>query len=142
MRILIAFFTLFLVSSFSKPVQHSSNYIKIVVTGMKEIKGKVRVGIFNSPDGFPVTGNQYKGFEYPVTGTKMTITIPNIEKGKYAIGIMQDLNGNGKLDKNVIGYPSEIYGFSNNSRGTFSAPTYESASFYHDGSTTLNIEMY
>ncbi len=109
---------------------------------MEVSKGNIRVGIFKSQKGFPVTGNQYKGFEYPSKGNKMTIEIPNIPKGKYAIGIMHDVNKNGKLDKNFFGYPTEIYGFSNNARGTFSAPSFESASFYHDGTTTLNIEMY
>ena len=37
----------------------------------------------------------------------------NVKPGNYAIAVFHDLNGNGKLDRNLIGLPSEPYGFSN-----------------------------
>ena len=39
--------------------------------------------------------------------------VRNVKPGPYAIAVFHDLNGNGKLDRNFIGLPSEPYGFSN-----------------------------
>ena len=33
------------------------------------------------------------------------------------------------LDKNLLGIPTEIYGFSNNARHIFSAPSFQEAKF-------------
>jgi len=40
---------------------------------------------------------------------------------------------NGKLDTNVPGIPSEGYGFSNDAKAWFGAPTYSGASLPYDG---------
>ena len=53
----------------------------------------------------------------------------NIPNGKYAIMAYHDENNNGKLDTNFLGIPKEGYGFSNNAKGKFSAPSFEKASF-------------
>lgn len=46
----------------------------------------------------------------------------NLLPGYYAIQVYHDENGNGDLDKNAIGVPTEKYGFSNNARGLFGPP--------------------
>jgi uncharacterized protein (DUF2141 family) len=119
-----------------------SNVISITVKGIKSVKGNVRIGVFNSSKGFPVTGNQYKGYEFAITEKQQTFKLYNIPKGNYAVGLFHDLNANKKMDKNILGMPLEAYGFSNDARGTFSAPSYESARFYHDGNTSLTINIY
>ena len=121
---------------------NESNVISITVKGIKGNKGNVRIGLFNSSKGFPVTGNQYKGYEFSVADKQGTFKIYNIPKGNYALGLFHDENANKKMDKNFLGMPTEAYGFSNDGRGTFSAPTYESARFYHDGNTSLSIKIY
>jgi uncharacterized protein (DUF2141 family) len=35
-----------------------------------------------------------------------------VAPGKYAIAVIQDLNGNKKLDRNIVTKPKEPYGFS------------------------------
>jgi uncharacterized protein (DUF2141 family) len=52
-----------------------------------------------------------------------------IEEGVYAISLFIDSNGNKKLDKNLIGIPTEQYGFSNNAVGFLGKPTFKNASF-------------
>ena len=42
----------------------------------------------------------------------MTVKISGVMPGKYAIAVVHDLNGNGKLDKTVIGMPKEPLAFS------------------------------
>jgi uncharacterized protein (DUF2141 family) len=43
------------------------------------------------------------------------------------------------MDKNMFGVPTEKYGFSNNARETFSAPSFESASVKVDRQKTIWI---
>ncbi|MFP3472496.1 DUF2141 domain-containing protein, partial [Micrococcus sp. SIMBA_144] len=53
----------------------------------------------------------------------------NLETGVYAVSAFHDVDGDGVMRKNLFGIPKDLYGFSNDARGTFSAPTFESASF-------------
>lgn len=61
--------------------------------------------------------------------------------GSYAIVAMHDENGNGKLDSNLVGMPTEGYGTSKSARGTF-GPKYEDARFdYEGGSVAMPITL-
>lgn len=42
---------------------------------------------------------------------------------------------NGKMDTNWIGIPKEGYGFSNDAKASFSAPSSSDAAFAYDGHT-------
>lgn len=141
MRILFLLFFGLFCTSFIDP-SSSSSILTVHISGIKENTGNIRLGVYKSADGFPVTGKQYKGFEFPVKNYKASIDIKGLPKGKYAIGVMHDKNANKRLDKNMLGLPLEPYGFSNDARGIFSAPSFESAAFYHDGSTSMTIKVY
>jgi uncharacterized protein (DUF2141 family) len=52
--------------------------------------------------------------------------VRNVKPGRYAIAIFHDLNGNGVLDRNIIGLPSEPYGFSNDA-GRRGIPSFSGA---------------
>jgi len=69
---------------------------------------------------------------------KETFEIP---AGIYAIGYYIDANENQKLDTNFVGVPKEEYGFSNNARGAFGPPSFESASFTLDSYLKLLMEL-
>jgi uncharacterized protein (DUF2141 family) len=50
---------------------------------------------------------------------------------------------NGKLDTNMLGIPTEGYGFSNDVTGLFGAPAFSAASFAYDGRTlALTISLH
>jgi len=46
---------------------------------------------------------------------------------KYAIAFFQDENGNGKLDTNLLGIPTEGFGFSKDAMGKLGPPTFAAA---------------
>lgn len=46
--------------------------------------------------------------------------------GAYGLALYHDENGNGKIDRNMIGIPKEGFGFSNNPRIFMSAPSFKS----------------
>lgn len=105
----------------------SKHKISIEIKGIASEKGNLYVALFRQKDEFPVFGKQYLGKIVPVTSKKMSYAFDNLSEGKYAIAIYHDANKNGKLDKNYLGIPTEAYGFSNNARRSFSAPSFEEA---------------
>ena len=52
-----------------------------------------------------------------------------LKKGVYAISLFVDSNDNKIIDKNLLGIPTEQYGFSNNASGFLGSPSYKDASF-------------
>jgi uncharacterized protein (DUF2141 family) len=91
----------------------SADTLRVTVSGMKARQGNLRIAVFDEAhrDEFP-EGKYLHGAEVPATAEQLTVEIPAVEAGKYAIAVFQDLNENGKLDKNVLRIPKEPYGFS------------------------------
>jgi uncharacterized protein (DUF2141 family) len=87
--------------------------LTVSITNIRTDKGELLVSVVNSDAGW---NNQAK----PVAATKVAATGKDsvlrfdLPAGSYAVQVMHDENGNGKLDTNFIGIPSEGYGFSNN----------------------------
>jgi uncharacterized protein (DUF2141 family) len=101
----------------------------IHISGISKIKGSLFIAIFRATDDFPVFGKQFKGIVKEVEGKSQNYNFDNLPEGEYALAIYQDVNRNKILDKNLLGIPTEIYGFSNNARRNFSAPSFQEAKF-------------
>ncbi len=69
------------------------------------------------------------------------ITLPDMPDGEYSIFLFEDSNNNGELDLNFLGIPKEAFGFSQNPKLRFSAPSYEQTSFMKQGSNQIVIEL-
>ena len=54
-----------------------------------------------------------------------SFSIINLKPGKYAARYYHDENMNGKMETNLVGKPTEGYGFSNNVIGKFGPPPFE-----------------
>jgi uncharacterized protein (DUF2141 family) len=103
--------------------------LSIHISGISKIKGSLFIAVFRATDDFPVFGKQYKGIVKEVEGKSQNYNFDNLPEGEYALAIYQDANRNKILDKNLLGIPTEIYGFSNNARRNFSAPSFQEAKF-------------
>ncbi len=80
----------------------------------------------------------------PVAATQMkagtaTMTVPlcGLAGASVALTLYQDLNGNGRLDTNAFGIPSEPWGASGKTGGAMTPPTWESSAVPLDGSTIV-----
>ena len=130
--------TLALLLFFSGEKNHS---LSINISGIKEIKGSLYIAIFRPIDSFPVFGRQFKGLVKPVKGTSQIITFNELPPGIYSIAVYHDINKNNVLDKNLLGIPTEIYGFSNNARRTFSAPSFQEAMVILNKDMKISIQL-
>lgn len=105
--------------------------LKLELEGKGMANNQVRVAVYsaNAPEQFPSEEKYYRGVVYEATNDQLTVRIPDLPSGKYAVAAYVDNNRNGKQDKNFLGVPKEIYGFSNNARGTFGTPDFAAAVF-------------
>lgn len=94
-------------------------------------KGKVHVAIFNSAHSFKRSTNPVynRVVEVDPASGQYKVISQSLKIGEYAIAAYQDVNGNGELDKNAVGIPTEPYAFSNNPVIKWAAPTYEKVHF-------------
>ncbi|MEO6173647.1 MAG: DUF2141 domain-containing protein [Flavobacterium circumlabens] len=101
--------------------------LTVSVSGLKNNTGAVKVGLYNSDGTFLNT--TYKSIVSEIKNNELTVTFKGIPKGEYGISTYHDENSNGKLDKNMMGIPSEAYACSNNARGFMGPPSYKDAKF-------------
>ena len=88
----------------------------------------VRVGLYSSAQDFPKRG-ELQRLDVVATSEAISVKFADAAAGRYAVAAYLDSNNNKKLDRNWLGAPSERYGFSNNARNLFSAPSFEQAVF-------------
>ena len=116
--------TLILLSIFLLSFQIKEEGKLILRLNNVQNKGTMFISLCSAADQW--TDNGKYRFTLPVTkGGTVDFTLTGIPKGKYSIAIFQDVNMNGKMDTNLFGVPTEPYGFSNNIKPVFSAPTYQ-----------------
>jgi len=97
------------------------------IEGFRNQKGDAGVTVFTSPDGWPE--NNQKAFlhgGHPFSGDKATVEL-QLPAGRYAVAAIHDENSNHKLDRNMIGWPKEGFGFTNNPKVGLSAPSFDAA---------------
>ena len=104
------------------PAVAPKSSLKITVQNVQEQKGNLFVAVFKPGTSFP-QGQPFEGKKVTISGESATVTFP-VEPGDYAVAIYHDVNGNGKMDKNMLGIPKEPYGFSTNFKPKISAPKF------------------
>ncbi len=77
----------------------------------------------------------------PMREGKARLVFPGLAPGRYALRAFADENGNGKLDTNLMGLPTERYGFSNDAKGNRAAPDFEAAAIRVDADLQTVIHL-
>jgi len=89
--------------------------------------GPVMVAVYDKADDFPAPLKGLAGQAVEAHGDSAVATFQGLAPGRYAVAVYQDLNRNGKLDKNFLGLPTEPYGFSRDARGSLGPPSFDAA---------------
>jgi uncharacterized protein (DUF2141 family) len=118
-----------------------THHLTVEVSFTKAMKGKVMLGIYREKDQFPKQDTRYKWLVITPHGTSAVGVFTDLPKGKYAVAAYLDENKNLYLDKNMVGYPTEPFGFSNNARVKFSAPTFEEAAIELHADRKIQIKL-
>lgn len=99
------------------------------VTGLRSATGLLHYAVYDRADTFPTREGRAATGQPAVTGRTMSIRIPDLQPGVYAVAIFHDENANDEFDQGLFGIPLEDYAFSNNATGFFAPPSFEAASF-------------
>lgn len=116
--------------------------LTVTVTNIPGAKGNLLVGVYNSPGSF--TGKPLpQSPKIALTSAKnVTTRIENLPPGTYAVAVIQDLNGNGKLDRNGLGMPQEPLAFSMIRKIPKGKPSFKACSFeIKDKDVALTIPL-
>jgi uncharacterized protein (DUF2141 family) len=102
--------------------------LDITVRQLLPQQGELLVVLFDRAEGWPDRpGPAQPARRMKVEGETMTLKIDGLAPGRWAVMVLQDLNGNGRVDTNFIGLPKEPYGVSNNRLPRMSPPVFEQA---------------
>jgi len=99
----------------------------IRIQNIESGQGKLMVAVYDRRDGYMNLSKAIflKAVPRPNPGT-VEVVIPGLtDRRYYAITCYHDKNGNGRLDRNFFGVPTEPYGFSRDSRPKFRAPEWD-----------------
>jgi uncharacterized protein (DUF2141 family) len=96
----------------------------------------------NSKEVYESEDSVFVGEILPIIDSVATFTIDSLEYGTYAIKVYHDENSDGELDTNILGIPSEDYGFSNDASGWFGPPSWEKSKFlFNQKEMTVEISV-
>jgi uncharacterized protein (DUF2141 family) len=102
-------------------------------------KGMVKVTLYARESEFLKRPAQVR--EAKSTGSEAVVMFENVPAGDYAAAAYQDVNGNGKLDRNFIGIPKEPNGMSNAAKGKYGPPKWRDAVFKLSSDTEKQIVL-
>ena len=117
-------FTLVMIGISASPL-FAQRKLEVTVKNIKEVKGTVRVALYNNEKDF--LEKFVQGKIVKVAGKEAKVVFENLQPGTYAISAFHDENDNEKLDSGFMGIPTEPYGFSNDAKGTFGPPSFDKA---------------
>jgi uncharacterized protein (DUF2141 family) len=115
--------------------------LTVTASGFPDNVGQAYMGLYRAQDDFPVIKKQYIGKVVAISKNSASVTYTNLVKGNYAVAVFHDRNKDGVLNTNLFGVPTEEYGFSNNARNTFSAPSFSAASFSVSANKSISINV-
>jgi uncharacterized protein (DUF2141 family) len=101
--------------------------LSVAIEGLRSDRGNVMVAVFDGAASFRKEGQEIAALRLAARAAASRFTLSRLPDGVYAIVAFHDENGNGKLDTNMLGLPTEGYGFSNDARGTFGPPGFDDA---------------
>ena len=118
--------------------------ITVNVSALRNDDGTVRCFLYNDGTDFPdsVTHVIAKAVALPDAHAASCVFGGVAQNHDYAIVILHDENNDNVFQKNALGMPQEGYGFSNNAKARFSAPSYDDCKFHFaTGALALPIAM-
>ncbi|MDH7460830.1 DUF2141 domain-containing protein [Chitinophagaceae bacterium 26-R-25] len=137
---LLCLVTLLTFTSYKKTDKSGS--LKVTLTGMRNDKGTVLVGLYKTEDGFPFeVVKAFKGAKAEIKDGNAEVDFEDVPSGVFAIAALHDEDNNMQMARKPNGLPNEEYGFSNDAKATFGPPAFDKASFEHTGDQVISIKM-
>lgn len=124
--------------------ESNQSTLTVEFNNIRNRDGKIFVFIYSYENQYP--DNPYLHFEIDKKrvsdlGTLKFIVPNNLDRGQYAVSVLDDENANEDLDM-FFGLPTEGYGFSNNVAPFFAMPDYNELLFdLESNKKTINLTL-
>lgn len=124
------------------PVSASAADLVLAVKGVANGKGLVMIAVYGNAETFRKDGREIAAIRLKSRKGGVKVTLNDLPKGTYAVAVYHDENGDQKLETNMLGIPSEGYGFSNDARGVMGPPSFDDAAVeLRNGAVAVTIEL-
>lgn len=108
---------------------NTASRLVLNITGYEGQTGQMMVALYADGAAFNNEARPFRDAKMTVVGAQTTVIFDGLPNGDYAFKLYHDVNGNGRLDTNGMGIPTEDYYFSNDASDPFSAPEWDEAVF-------------
>jgi uncharacterized protein (DUF2141 family) len=118
--------------------------ITITIDNLRSSQGQVILCLFSAESSdkaaYPdcAKGKPVRQGKVEIAGGSVVVTYKGLKDGVYAVAAIHDENGNGALDTNFIGIPTEGVGVSNNPR-LMGKPQFDEARLEIKGKTAITV---
>lgn len=109
--------------------------LKVKIEGFENSNGKLFFQLQNSSE-----KAIYQSIE-TIKDKTVEVELKDVVKGKYSVRVFHDENNNKKLDKNLVGFPTEGWGLSNNVKAILGPPKFEDSLFELNGDKEIRIRL-
>ena len=99
--------------------------LQITVDGLRAAEGIVKLAVCDTPECYEAQSGFFRLADVEVEGNSVSVLIPDLPPGEYAISMYHDENANGTFDRNWLGFPQEGFGFSRDAQPVFGKPIYD-----------------
>lgn len=136
--------TLLTITSNTKLHAESTSKLTVIIDGITNQKGEICLGLYGSSKGFPMnTKNVLQSACIKPTNNTLTYDFVSLKPGNYAVAVIDDQNGDHKLNTDFFGIPREGFGISRNPKVSVltGTPKFHNASVFVYRHQTIKILM-
>ncbi len=103
--------------------------VSVAVTGLRNTHGLVQACLTSAPRHFPDCDRDPAAKRMTVhAGSNLVLEFDGVPPGTYAVAVLHDENGNGRVDKMLM-IPREGFGFSRDAPVRMGPPQFDDAAF-------------
>jgi len=113
--------------------------LTITVKDVRDASGAVFLAVYDSDATFMKPALAKFSRKVNAAKGEIRFVFHDVPAGRYAVSSYHDQNGNGKLDTNSFGMPTEGVGFSNDAPVSGGPPAFSQAAFESDGKSDKSI---
>ena len=122
------------------PLAASAADLRVAVTDGPAAPATLYLAVFDSADAF-ASNQAVVSQKIELRDGAAQLVFSGLPAGRYVVKSFADENGNAKLDTNLLGLPTERYGFSNDARGRMGPPGFDAAAVPLDADHSITIRL-
>lgn len=115
--------------------------VTLDVEGLRSDRGEIRAALFASSDGWTNEGREVASCHAHIDHHRGRCVFPDVAPGTYAIAVLHDEDDDGRMNRDLFGFPQEGFAFSNDAAPGLGPPSFDAARFVH-GPTPTELHVH